>query len=253
MKTKRLSILLATILLCCQISARTTITDTLDVTPTSLPPFARKSNGKRVVTAFRSNLLIPLLNIGAEIPISDSFSLAADCYYPWVPRALVDRFTLRHQISLQCLGGYIEGRWWPGSLHKDSPRYRLLGHSVALIVAGAYYDYEMNPPRREIPVKDWNGTQGEIFASGIGYMFALPVGRKGNIRLEFDFALGVAYHIRHPYNVFEENGYLFRAKDSENISIRNKSEILAPYPIKAGISLVVPIYSDKPAHKECKL
>lgn len=259
MKTIRLSILLAAILLCCQISARATITDTLRInppsecrkdTPTTLPPFARKSSVKRPLLAFRSNLLVPVMNVGVEVPLSNRFSIAADYYYPWAPKELVDKVALPRQMCFQGLGGYLETRWWLGPLHDrrvpEYARYRLLGHSLAFIAAAGYYDYEANGPEPDHIIKDWTGTQGELFAAGVDYLYAAPLGRKGRAHIEFEFALGAIYHIWHPYNVYEENGYLIRAKDANNQSIYNRTKILAPFPMKACVSIVVPIYTDKP-------
>ena len=39
---------------------------------------------ERIVVAPRTNLLLPLLNVGIEVPIGRHFSFAADYYYPWL-------------------------------------------------------------------------------------------------------------------------------------------------------------------------
>ena len=183
---------------------------------------------RRPILAFRSNLLMPLLNIGVECPIGDRWSAAADFYYPWCPREWMNGWTSPQMTCIQGLGLYVEGRYW------FAARQRLLGHSVGLLAGGAYYDMEL----------DGNGGQGEILAAGLDYTYTLPLGRKGGVRLEFSIAVGAVYSIRHPYNVHEEGGYLIRRKDGDNISIVSQSN-WSFLPIRAGINLSVPISAAK--------
>ena len=39
---------------------------------------------RKPVVAVRSNLLVPALNVGVEVPIGTNWSVAADYYFPWV-------------------------------------------------------------------------------------------------------------------------------------------------------------------------
>lgn len=192
----------------------------------------------RPVLAFRTNLLLPLLNIGIECPICNRWSIAADFYYPWVPRKWMNKWAASQMNCIQGLGGYLEGRYWFGTHHRLSEpaygKYRLLGHSLGLTTGAAYYDLEW----------DGRGEQGEVFVAGIGYTYVLPLGKKGGVHLEFDIAAGAVYRIWHPYDVHEQGGYLIRGRDENNISIVNEKS-WGFYPIKAGISLVVPIFTER--------
>ena len=196
-------------------------------------------NLRRPVLAFRSNLLLPLLNVGVEYPISNRWSVAADFYYPWCPREWMNTWTASQMNCLQGLGGFLEGRFWFGPEHRasepDYGKYRLLGHSLGLIAGAAYYDVEYGGA----------GQQGELYAAGIGYTYALPLGKKGGVHMEFDIAVGAVYHMWHPYDVRETGGYLLHRKDENNISVRTVSQWHV-LPIRAGVSLVVPIITDRP-------
>ena len=194
---------------------------------------------RRPVLALRSNLLLPLLNVGVEYPISNRWSVAADFYYPWCPREWMNAWTPSQMNCLQGLGGYLEGRFWFGAEHRasepDYGKYRLLGHSLGLIAGAAYYDVEYQG----------GGRQGELFAAGLGYTYALPLGKKGGVHMEFDIAVGAVYHMWHPYDVREVGGYLLRRKDENSVGIYTVNEWRV-LPIRAGVSLVVPIFTDKP-------
>ena len=125
-----------------------------------------------VTFALRSNLLVPALNIGAELPLGNSWSVSADYYYPWIWPSP------KNKNCFELLGGNIEGRYWFG---KDrTADDRLKGHSVGLYGAGGYYDLERN----------FRGQQGEFISTGIDYTYAMPIGRKKRMNLEFTFALG---------------------------------------------------------------
>lgn len=193
---------------------------------------------RKPALAFRSNLLLPLLNVGAECPVSNRWSVAADFYYPWCPREWINRWSDSQMNCLQALGGYLEGRYWFGSQHRSSEsacgKYRLLGHSLGLIAGAAYYDVE----------RGGAGQQGEIYTIGIGYTYALPLGKKGGIHLEFAIAAGAVYRKWHPYSVHETGGYLLRGKDENGIGISSLSK-WSLHPIKAGVSLAVPIFIRK--------
>lgn len=172
--------------------------------------------------AFRSNLLLPLMNIGVEVPIGNRWSLSADWYYPWAWR-LPD-----HKDCFEFLGGTAEARYWFGRRHRPgekNTKYRLLGHSIGLVAGAGYYDFQ----------EKWAGFQGEYGAAGIDYQYAMPLGKKGNIHLEFDLTLGVITAQNIPYDVFSSGGILL-----------HRDGLVERFnwagPIKGGVSLVVPIF-----------
>lgn len=178
------------------------------------------------VVALRSNLLLPLLNFGVEVPLSDRFSLGADIMYPWAQRAWLNHFLPAQKYCAQALVGSLEARWWLGDIHssgKGDPRYRLRGHSLGLIATGGYYDMEY----------DWRGQQGEFLALGLDYMYALPLG-KGGIHFELGLGIGYAVNTYRDYDVRYEGGHL--------IGNGRKAMRHLPVPVRARFALVVPIY-----------
>lgn len=189
-------------------------------------PLAVKAPQQKVpVLAFRSNLLVPAMNIGIEVPVSNRVSIGADWYYPWAFRQWMNGWFPSQQNCLQALAGSLEVRWWMGGEHHPdggNPLHRLCGHSIGAIVSGGYYDMEY----------DWRGEQGEFLAVGVDYMYALPLG-KGGVHLEFDLGAGYAVNLYRDYDVRYEGGHLIGGKPK---AIRH-----LPVPLRARVCLVVPI------------
>lgn len=239
------------------ISHRDTLTisrkDTLVYLPTVIDPDTVRTIYKndvvfrRPVVALRSNLLLPALNLGVEVPLGNRWSVATDLYFPWVPRSIMNTVTSSvNAYCVQGLGMYLEGRFWLGRQHSNKSknaeyfqRYRLSGHSIALVAGGAYFDGEWASKKEGVLGE---GYQGEIIAYGIDYMYSLPLGQ-GGIHLDFDIALGGMYTVLHPYNVYANNPYLIRERDNNGMSIYRRRYLSAGYPIRAGISIKVPIFS----------
>ncbi|MGN0091968.1 MAG: DUF3575 domain-containing protein [Alistipes sp.] len=175
---------------------------------------------RKTVVALRTNLLLPLLNFGIEIPIGNRWSVGADYYYPWSWRKD------NHKNCFELLFWSVEGRYWFGKQHtaeSGNERYRLTGHSAGVYAAGGYYDIEHN----------YSGHQGTCYSVGVDYLYSLPVAR-GKANFEFSLAVGYIYSYAQPYYVREENGRLFRKR-----GIKNRISYLGP--TKATVSLVVPI------------
>lgn len=191
--------------------------------------FRRDSLYRIPIVALRSNLLLPLLNVGAEVPLSNRFSIGADMYYPWMQRAWMNRFFPSQKHCVQALAASIEARWWLGGIHSNEngdPRYRLRGHSLGIVATGGYYDMEYN----------WSGEQGEFIALGFDYMYALPLG-KGGVHFEFDLGVGYAVNTYRDYDVRYEGGRL--------IGKGQKAIRHMPVPVRARFALVVPIHNRK--------
>lgn len=181
------------------------------------------------VFAFRSNLLVPLMNIGVEVPIGNRWSVGADYYYPWIFRDLS-----RNERCFQFLGADLEVRYWLGQRHlpgSDNWKYRLTGHSIGAFAAAGYYDFGIN----------WTGRQGEFIIGGLDYLYAMPLG-KGGVHMEFELGIGYMYSPTTRYVVYVEGGKLFRRDESRDI----KSYF---GPIKAGVSIVIPIFAKTKARK----
>lgn len=177
------------------------------------------SDNRKWPLALRTNLLLPALNVGVEVPLGNRWSVAADWYYPWIFR------NPDHKNCFQALALGLEGRIWLGSKHSGGIQnrpYRLTGHSIGLFAMGGLYDVEWQ----------YKGYQGEFATIGIDYLYALRL--KNDFRLEFSIGFGQFYSEARPYEVLTPGGYGYREKDA----IR-----AIPFygPVKGTASLVIPI------------
>ncbi|MBR5498538.1 MAG: DUF3575 domain-containing protein [Bacteroidales bacterium] len=180
----------------------------------ALPVVTDMMQYEHPVLALRTNMLVPALNFGVEVPLGNSWSVSGDYYYPWV---------WPHPINKNCfelLGWSLEGRYWFGK--NRNIENRLQGHSIGIYGAAGYYDFERN----------YAGQQGEFISTGLDYTYALPVGRKSRLHLEFTIAVGYIHSWARNYHVNEEFGPLFK----------DDGDILFDYfgPTKAAVSLVLP-------------
>lgn len=191
--------------------------DDLDAPQTFPGPLLIPAKPVRIpIFSLRTNLLVPALNIGAELPLGDRWSLAADYYFPWCwPNK-------KNKDCFELLGWSVEGRYWFGRDRK--PHDRLKGHSIGVYAAGGYYDFE----------KDYRGMQGEFISPGIDYTYSMAIGRKRNLHLQFTLAVGYIRSWGRTYNVYEPYGELF---PDEGTLIWNYFG-----PTKAAVSLVLPFY-----------
>ena len=181
---------------------------------------AGSAKAQKTIVWPRTNLLLPLLNVGVELPLNNRWSVAADVYYPWIPRAS------NHKNCFQAFGVGAEGRYWFGRSHGrgiENLSQRLLGHSVGAFVMSGYYDWERN----------YSGYQGDFVVGGIDYLYAIPIFR-GKMHLEFSVGVGYFHSKATHYDVFESGGKGYREKDFRRIFNYFG-------PLKAGVALVVPL------------
>ena len=178
---------------------------------------------RRTIFALRTNLLLPLMNVGVEVPVGNRWSVGIDHYYPWIWRK-----TSSNESCTELMFETAEVRYWLGRHHSrgsENWKNRLLGHSVGVFGAAGYYDFE----------RDWAGFQGEYGAAGIDYQYAMPLGRRGRAHLEFDLTFGAITSRNIPYDVFSEGGVLL-----------HRDGLVETFswfgPIKGGVSLVIPIF-----------
>lgn len=172
----------------------------------------------RTVLALRTNFLVPVYNIGVEVPVGDRISLGLDYYYPWLKSS-------RNSWCGQMLGGFVDLRYWiPAGRHAATDGRRLSGHAVGLYCGAGYYDLQ-NYTR---------GSQGEFVDAGVDYTYALPIAA-GRLRLEFNLGLGWLRTVYRPYTMSSDHNELIK-----DPSIRQKTTTFVG-PTRGGVSLVVPI------------
>lgn len=175
--------------------------------------------------ALRTNLLLPLLNIGMEVPIGNRWSVGVDWYNFWLFR----HDNHKNSTQLQFLS--VEGRYWLGKKHRageENRQYRLQGHSVGAFVATGKYDFEHN----------YKGDQGEFIAGGLDYLYAMPI-CKGRLHLEFSLAVGFLRASAYSYHVYQPGGKGYY--DDKNF--REVTRYVGP--LKASVALVVPLRYSK--------
>lgn len=168
------------------------------------------------LASIRTNLLVPAFNVGAELPLGNHWSVAADYYYPWFWPSQ------KNKNCFELLGWSVEGRYWFG--RDRMPQDRLKGHSVGLYVAGGYYDFE----------KNYRGMQGEFVSPGLDYTYSMGIGRRKNVHLQFTLAVGYIRSWGRTYNVYGDYGQLYP----------DEGTVIWDYvgPTKAAVTLVVPFY-----------
>lgn len=131
---------------------------------------------RKMIFAGRTNLLVPGLNFGVEIPIGRHVSIGADYYYPWW-------LAKNNKNCGEMLGWFIDGRYWftgRDGKYEWTRASKLKGHALGAYAGGGYYDYQ----------KKRSGYQGEYLDLGVDYTFGLPIGRKKWMRMEFNIGLG---------------------------------------------------------------
>ncbi len=171
---------------------------------------------RKPVVAVRSNLLVPALNIGIEVPIGTHWSVGADYYFPWVwPKR-------DNKNCFELLAWGIEGRYWFG--RNRTVFDRLQGHSVGVYGYMGYYDFERN----------YHGHQGEFMNVGVDYTYAMAVGKRKQIHFEFSLGVGYIYSQARKYTVIDAGGPLISDKITKEVGFFG--------PTKANVSLVVPIF-----------
>ena len=202
---------------------RDTVFTTLNTPPADYEetlPYHRKP-----VAAIRSNLLLPLLNIGVDVPIDNRWSVALDWYYPWIWRAWHKSSEMKDCFELLFANATL--RYWLGKKHQPGQanwRYRLTGHALGLNLGWGYYDIG----------HDYTGHQGDFYHIGAEYSYAKALGRRKRVLLHFSLGMGYVHSIAEGYKVYEEGGHAFRSGRNKRVNWIG--------PTKAEVALVIPIY-----------
>ena len=183
-----------------------------------LTPVVEEPKYRKTILAARSNLLLPGLNVGMEIPIGSHWSVGLDYYYPWF-------VSNKNLWCSELLGWFIDTKYWiTGKNNKWTPESKLKGHAIGVYAGVGYYDFQ----------KRTNGIQGEYLDLGVDYTYAMPVA-DDKLRLEFNLGVGYISTLYRPYypssdyeDLIKEPGVKYRATNFIG-------------PTRAGVSLVYPI------------
>lgn len=176
---------------------------------------------RQMILAGRTNLLVPGLNFGVEIPIGRHVSIGADYWYPWW-------LAKNNKYCGEMLGWFIDGKYWftgRNGKYEWTRADKLKGHALGIYAGGGYYDYQ----------KKRSGYQGEYLDLGVDYTYGLPIGRKKWMRMEFNIGVGCILTQARHYTPTSD--YVDLIKDP---GIKQKYYTFFG-PTRAGISFVLPI------------
>ncbi len=177
---------------------------------------------RQMILAGRTNLLVPGLNFGVEIPIGRHVSIGADYWYPWW-------LAKSNKYCGEMLGWFIDGKYWftgKNGKYEWARDDKLKGHALGAYAGAGYYDYQ----------KLKSGYQGEYLDLGVDYTFGLPIGKRSKwMRMEFNIGVGcILTKARH---YVPTSDYVDLIKDP---GIKNKYYTYFG-PTRAGVSFVMPI------------
>lgn len=172
----------------------------------------------KIAFAPRTNLLLPLCNVGAEIPLRKHLSTALDLYYPWIG------YDRTNSNCVQLMFADIEMRWWirPKDM-ANCEGNTLTGHSLALGAVGGHYDFE----------RDKKGLQGEFGGCYIDYGYTFRIAR--HCRLTLSLGVGYITNSDRTYTVYRDGGKLIRDDERYN----RRTDWFGP--VRADVSLSFPI------------
>ena len=177
--------------------------------------------GRNMIVAAKTNLLydaVSALNFEVEIPIADRFSIMAEDVFPW--------WETGNKYCFQLWEMGVEARYW-FKPWKTVGMEKLRGWFVGPYVMSAKYDFQFD--------KSIN-YQGDFWSAGLTAGYAMPIGKKQKVNLEFSISYG---YLESPFRHYQPtDDYTKLIKDPAN----NGTFInILKYPTKAKVSLVVPI------------
>lgn len=166
--------------------------------------------------ALKTNMLYDLvtaLNVEAEVPIGNHFSVAAEYVFPWWEKG--------NKYCLQMLELGVEARYWFRNNYYKADKLR--GHFLGLYGMSSKFDFQY----------DYDLCyQGEYWSVGATYGYSVPI----SSRLKMEFSLSVGYLSAAYRHYYPATDY------SELWRDRSKVGRIGYFgPTKAKISLVVPI------------
>lgn len=182
---------------------------------------SRPQKQYQTIAAFKSNMLLPFLNVGVDIPIGNHFSLGLNYYYPW----WLDK---GNRYCAEMVGLFADAKYWFGDEIGDwgwTPESKLKGHAIGVYGGVGYYDYQ------------WlrSGYQGEYFDVGLDYTYSITVGSHDQFRIEFNIGFGWIRTQRRHYTPTEDWEILIKDPGVKY----EVSDFFGP--TRAGVSFVWPI------------
>ena len=171
---------------------------------------------EKLILALKTNMLydvVSMLNFSIEVPLfKERMSILYYHQAPWWTWGMAD-----NEFCLRFLSIGTEARVW------SAPQMR--GHFLGVYGESGKYDFEH---KRSIC------RQGEFWSAGLSYGYAMPVGKRQKLNLEFSVSAG--------YASIAFRGYV--PSEDYEILWRDPSEVGRWHywgPTKAQISLVIPI------------
>jgi|GEM_PF-844495 len=197
-----------------------------------VPAFPAQFKGNRnMIAAVKTNLLydaVTALNVEVEVPIANRFSVTWEDVFPW--------WETGNKYCFQLWEMGAEARYWFKPWETVGTE-KLRGWFVGPYVMSGKYDFQYD--------KSIN-YQGEMWSVGATAGYAMPIGKKKRVNLEFSLSMGyMKTHFRH-YIPTDSYDKLIHDPAGDG-SFYN----IFKYPTKAKVSLVVPIsYGKKEARHE---
>ena len=187
-----------------------------------VPAFPAQFKGNRnMIAAVKTNLLydaVTALNVEVEVPIANRFSVTWEDVFPW--------WETGNKYCFQLWEMGAEARYWFKPWETIGTE-KLRGWFVGPYVMSGKYDFQND--------KSIN-YQGEMWSVGATAGYAMPIGRKKRVNLEFSLSMGyMKTHFRH-YIPTDSYDKLIHDPAGDG-SFYN----IFKYPTKAKVSLVVPI------------
>lgn len=170
---------------------------------------------KKMILAARTNLLVPALNVGVEVPVGYSWSVGADYYFPWW-------LARSNRYCAEMLGWFVDTKYWFGKDRGEEDK--LTGHALGAYAGFGYYDYQWEK----------SGNQGEYIDIGVDYTYAIPLA-KDRLRMEFNIGLGWIHTVARHYTPTDDYTDLIKDPGIKH----RKYNFFGP--TRASVSLVVPI------------
>ncbi|MGN1263189.1 MAG: DUF3575 domain-containing protein, partial [Prevotella sp.] len=186
------------------------------------------SNPGKPLCAIKTNMLADaatLVNIGLEMPLGERYSIAGMFYFPWWRNSSKD-------ITIQMIGGTIEGRCWLGNRKDKKP---LTGFFAGLYGGAGYFDFQLGS------LSNGEGVQGDFYVmGGISAGYAHCIGK--NLRLEYSMGAGYLRSDYREYNSVKGTKY----GDIKAVEYPwEKKRISGFLPSKLEVSLVWLLHSRK--------